>query len=69
MPLPKRVGGAFLWQIDPWMVKREYGGTGMDRQWPMLGMTAAYWVGRMDGVIFEGAGMVLGWQNVAGECP
>lgn len=68
VPLPKRVGGAFLWQMDPWMVKREYGGTGMDRQWPMLGMTTPYWVGRMDGVVTEGAGMALGWHQVDEGC-
>ncbi len=68
VPLPKRVGGAFLWQMDPWMVKREYGGVGMDRQWPMLGMTTPYWVGRMDGVIGEGTGMALGWQDVQESC-
>jgi hypothetical protein len=69
VPLPKRVGGAFLWQMDPWMVKREYGGTGMDRQWPMLGMTTPYWVGRMDGVISEGEGLALGWRDLDGPCP
>ncbi len=68
IPLPKRVGGAFLWQMDPWMAKREYGGVGMDEQWPMLGMTAAYWVGRSDGVIGEGEGLVLAWRPVEGPC-
>jgi hypothetical protein len=67
IPLPKRVGGAFLWQMDPWMAKREYGGTGMDEQWPMLGLTAAYWVGRSDGVITEGDGMALAWRDL-GAC-
>ncbi|MFH1532107.1 MAG: hypothetical protein ABIK09_15385 [Pseudomonadota bacterium] len=67
IPLPKRVGGAFLWQMDPWMAKREYGGTGMNEQWPMLGLTAAYWVGRSDGVIAEGAGMALAWRDL-GAC-
>jgi len=67
IPLPKRVGGAFLWQMDPWMAKREYGGTGMDEQWPMLGLTAAYWVGRSDQVIAEGEGMALAWHDL-GPC-
>ena len=67
VPLPRRVGGAFLWQMDPWMAKREYGGTGMDEQWPMLGLTAAYWLGRSDGVITEGTGMALGWRDL-GTC-
>jgi len=67
IPLPKRVGGAFLWQMDPWMAKREYGGTGMDEQWPMLGLTAPYWIGRSDGVIEEGAGLVPAWRE-EGAC-
>ena len=67
IPLPKRVGGAFLWQMDPWMAKREYGGIGMDEQWPMLGMTAPYWVGRADKVIEEGQNLVLVWRFL-GEC-
>jgi len=65
--LPKRVGGAFLWQMDPWMAKREYGGVGMDEQWPMLGLTAPYWIGRSDGVIHEGEGMALAWRDF-GSC-
>jgi hypothetical protein len=68
VPLPKRVGGAFLWQMDPWMVKREYGGVGMDTQWPMLGMTVPYWVGRMDGLISEGAELALAWRETGEIC-
>jgi len=67
IPLPKRVGGAFLWQMDPFMAKREYGGTGMNEQWPMLGMTSAYWLGRSDNVIGEGQGLVLAWKK-SGTC-
>jgi len=68
-PLPKRVGGGFNWTIDPWMVKREYGGIGMDKQWPMLGMTVPYWMGRADGVITEGEGLALGWHDTGETCP
>lgn len=68
-PMPKRVGGGFVWTIDPWMVKREYGGTGMDEQWPMLGMTVPYWLGRADGVITEGEGLALGWRDTGEACP
>jgi len=68
IPLPRRVGGAFLWQMDPWMARREYGGTGMNEQWPMLGMTAPYWVGRADGVIEQGRDLTLAWRSL-GECP
>lgn len=68
VPLPRRVGGAFLWQMDPWMVKREYGGTGMDEQWPMLGMTVAYWAGRASGVITQGQSTALAWQPTGTAC-
>ena len=68
LPLPKRIGGTFLWQMDPWMVKREYGGIGMDEQWPMLGMFTPYWVGRLDGVITEGSGLALGWRDTGEAC-
>ena len=68
IPLGKRVGGAFLWQMDPFMAKREYGGTGMNEQWPMLGLTAPYWVGRADGVITEGASLALGWKDTGEAC-
>jgi hypothetical protein len=67
IPLPKRVGGGFLWQMDPWIARREYGGIGMDEQWPMLGLTVAYWVGRADGVITEGEGLALAWHDI-GPC-
>jgi len=69
IPLPKRVGGAFLWQMDPWMAKREYGGAGMDDQWPMLGMTVPYWVGRADGTISEGRALVAAWRDTGETCP
>ena len=68
VPLPKRVGGAFLWQMDPWMVKREYGGIGMDEQWPMLGLTVPYWVGRMDKLIEEGQDLRLSWRDTGEAC-
>jgi len=68
IPLGKRVGGAFLWQMDPFMAKREYGGTGMNEQWPMLGLTAPYWVGRADGVITEGESLGLGWKDTGEAC-
>ena len=68
LPLPKRIGGTMLWQMDPWMVKREYGGTGMDEQWPMLGMFTPYWVGRSDGVIAEGQGLALAWRDTGEVC-
>ena len=68
LPLPKRIGGTLLWQMDPWMVLREYGGTGMDTQWPMLGMFTPYWIGRADGVITEGQGLALAWRATEGAC-
>ena len=68
LPLDKRIGGTFLWQMDPWMVKREYGGIGMETQWPMQGMYTPYWVGRMDGVISEGTNLALGWRDTQEAC-
>ena len=68
LPLPKRIGGTMLWQMDPWMVKREYGGVGMDTQWPMLGMFTPYWIGRSDGHITEGQGLVLAWKDTGVAC-
>ncbi len=68
LPLSKRIGGTMLWQMDPWMVKREYGGVGMDTQWPMLGMFTPYWIGRADGLIMEGATLSLGWKDTGEAC-
>ena len=68
LPLHRRIGGTMLWQMDPWMVLREYGGVGMDEQWPMLGMFTPYWVGRADGVITEGEGLVLALKPLGQEC-
>ena len=68
LPMDKRIGGTFIWQMDPWMVKREYGGIGMETQWPMSGMFTPYWVGRMDEAITEGSGLALGWRSVEESC-
>ncbi len=68
LPLDMRIGGAFLWQMDPWMLERDYGGVGMDEQWPMLGMTVPYWIGRADGTIREGAGLALAWRDTGEVC-
>lgn len=68
LPLHMRIGGAFLWQMDPWMLERDYGGVGMDAQWPMLGMTVPYWIGRADGTITEGEGLALAWRPTGETC-
>ncbi|MCB9727890.1 MAG: hypothetical protein H6746_05310 [Deltaproteobacteria bacterium] len=68
LPLAKRIGGTLLWQMDPWMVQREYGGVGMDHQWPMLGMFTPYWIGRSDGLITEGRGLALAWKDTGAAC-
>ena len=68
LPLDQRIGGTLLWQMDPWMVQRDYGGVGMDTQWPMLGLFTPYWVGRMDGVITEGSGLALAWKDTGESC-
>lgn len=68
LPLRWRIGGTMLWQMDPWMVLREYGGVGMDEQWPMIGLFTPYWVGRADGTITEGEGLVLAWRALEEAC-
>ena len=68
LPLDKRIGGTMLWQMDPFMVQRTYGGVGMHRQWPMLGMFTPYWIGRADGVITEGRDLVLAWEETGETC-
>jgi hypothetical protein len=68
LPLDKRIGGTLLWQMDPWMVQRDYGGVGMNVQWPMLGLFTPYWVGRMDDVINEGTNLVLAWKETGEGC-
>ncbi len=68
LPLSKRIGGTMLWQMDPWMVKREYGGVGMDTQWPMIGMFVPYWIARADGWTTEGANLALAWRDTGTAC-
>ncbi len=68
LPLSMRVGSGFMWTGDPWRVVREYGGAARTWQYPMLGMTTPYWVGRADGAIDEGAGLALGWRSTEASC-
>lgn len=68
LPLWRRdIGGAILWAYDPWQVIRNRG-TPYTRQYPMLGMTTPYWIGRSDGVIDEGADLALAWRDTGTEC-
>jgi hypothetical protein len=69
--LTKLEKAVFLYEVTnvPGLIARSHGGTGMDRQWPRLGMTTPCWVGRMDGVITEGEGLALGWRELDGPCP
>ena len=68
LPMSMRIGGGFNWTQDPWMVLRDYGGSEVTTQWPMLGMTTPNWVGRVDGVIAEGQGIALGWHETDEVC-
>ena len=67
LPLWMRVGGGFLWTADPWRVLKDYGAYEAWEQFPMLGMTTPYWVGRAHGVIAEGEGLALAWQQTSGQ--
>src|SRR5690606_10532911 len=58
LPVSMRFGSGFMWTGDPWRVVRETGNP-HTMQYPMLGLTVPYWVGRSDGVISDGANLVL----------
>ena len=68
LPLSMRTGGGFVWTGDPWRLRYQPGSWGFRTQFPMLGMTAPYWIGRADGVIEEGQGMALGWRATGTAC-
>jgi len=68
MPIPWRVPGSFQWQMDPFMLYRDYGQKEGRVQWPMQGFSVAYWTGRMQGVIPEGKGKALGWKETENSC-
>ncbi len=68
LPLDKRIGGTMLWQMDPWMVQRTYGGVGMRTRWPGPGMFVPYWVGRSNDTITEGQGLALAWRDTGTAC-
>jgi len=69
LPLHMRSNTGFIWTQDPWRVLREFGGGEFTVQYPMLGMTVPYWVGRADGVIDEGEGWALAWRPTEEVCP
>ena len=68
LPLPYRVPGSFLWAMDPFMLRRDYGGGAAKKQWPMVSMTLPFWVGRLQGTIEEGEGMALAWRDTGEVC-
>ncbi len=68
LPLGMRTGGGFLWTGDPWRLRHAPGAGAYRTQFPMVGMTAPYWIGRADGVIDEGAGLALGWRATGQAC-
>lgn len=67
LPVSMRFGSGFMWTGDPWRVVRSTGSE-YTKQYPMLGMTVPYWVGRADGVIDDGAGLVLALKNEESAC-
>lgn len=71
LPLSFRVFGSFLWQMDPFMMYRDYGGeSGKEAkvQWPGQGLSTAYWTARAQGLITEGQGAALGWRDSGELC-
>jgi hypothetical protein len=69
MPIPWRIPGSFQWQMDPYMLYRDYGSSEGKVQWPSQGFSVAFWTGRMQGTITEGEGMALGWRDTGEACP
>jgi hypothetical protein len=68
MPISWRITGSFQWQYDPFMLYRDYGGVGADIQWPMQGLSVAFWTGRMQSTITAGQGSALAWHDTGNAC-
>ncbi|MBM4352183.1 MAG: hypothetical protein FJ109_00060 [Deltaproteobacteria bacterium] len=68
LPIRYRIGGPFQWQEDPFQLHKDYGDRNGRTQWPMSGLSAAYWTGRLQGTITDGAGLVLAWREDGETC-
>ena len=64
-PLPPALRGFtdFLWQRGPYDIGA--GGNGGFEQSPGLDLIEPYWLARKTGVVTEGAGLVLAWEDVS----
>ena len=68
LPLRYRIPGPFQWQMDPFMLWRDYGWKEAMVQFPMAGMTVAFWNGRTQGTLTEGRGTALAWRDTGEAC-
>jgi len=68
LPIRYRHAAPFQWQEDPFQLKKDYGDRHARIQWPMSGLTVAYWTGRMHGTIEDGAGLALAWLDTGEAC-
>ncbi len=68
LPLHYRIPGPFQWQMDPFMLWRDYGWGEARTQFPMAGMTVAFWNGRIQGTLTEGRGTALAWRDTGEAC-
>lgn len=68
LPIRYRIGGPFQWQEDPYQLRKDYGDRDARTQWPMSGLTAAYWTGRLQGTIADGQGLALAWRETGETC-
>jgi hypothetical protein len=55
----------FLWQRNPYGIGEEGDGR---KQSPGLDLSGPYWMARYYGLIQEGRGSLLAWQDAGGEC-
>jgi len=67
LPVKYRIAGPFQWQEDPYQLYKDYGDRNGRTQWPMSCFSVAYWTGRMQGTITDGAGLALAWRDM-GAC-
>jgi len=67
LPIALRIGGAFQWAMDPYMLWRDYGSEARI-QWPMQDFSVAYWTGRLQGTIPDGADLALAWRPTGAAC-
>ncbi len=67
LPARMRAYGDFMWQRSPFTLGANYGGGDGRKQSPGRDLTEPYWMARYYGMIAEGDGHVLAWEEV-GSC-